>query len=206
MFSFLDNLNIRNKIWAIILLFIVALLAGSALDGLTMRKALYDEKKIKTRQLVETAYGVLVRYHDLQKAGTLSEPAARAEAIAAIKALRYEGKEYFWLNDLGKPFPKMIMHPTVPSLDGQVLDAAKFDCATGMTFGETGEAVETDGKKNLFAALVEVADKSGKGYVTYNWPKPKEGGGVTDFLDGDIAAQRRMMRIVGEQFAEAADA
>ena len=182
MFRFLDNLNIRNKIWVIILLFVVALLAGSAIDALTVRKALYEEKQLKTRHLVETAYGVLTHYYDLQKAGTLTESAARGEAIATIKGLRYEGKEYFWLNDLGKPFPKMVMHPTVPALDGQVLSGEKFNCATSMIFGAAGEPVETDGKKNLFAAFVEVADKSGKGYVTYNWPKPKEGGGVTDQL------------------------
>jgi methyl-accepting chemotaxis protein len=182
MFHFLDNLNIRNKIWAMILLFVGALLVGTFIDALTVRKTLQDEKQLKTRHLVETAYGVLTHYHNLQKTGVRSEAVARAEAIAAIKSLRYEGKEYFWLNDLGRPVPRMIMHPTVPSLDGQVLDAARFNCATSQTFGDSGEAVDTGGKKNLFIAFVEVVEKSGKGYVTYNWPKPKEGGGVTEEL------------------------
>jgi methyl-accepting chemotaxis protein len=76
----------------------------------------------------------------------------------------------------------MIMHPTVPALDGKVLNAEKFNCATSQSFGDDVAPVETDGKKNLFVAFVEVIDKSGKGYVTYNWPKPKEGGGVTEEL------------------------
>jgi methyl-accepting chemotaxis protein len=182
MLHFLDNLNIRNKIWAMIVLFIGALLVGTLIDAVTVRKTLEEEKQLKTRHLVETAYGVLTHFYNLQKSGALTESAARIEAVSAIKALRYEGKEYFWINDLGRPFPKMIMHPTVPALDGQVLSADKFNCATSMTFGNTGEAVATDGKKNLFVAFVDVVEKSGKGFVTYNWPKAKEGGGVTDEL------------------------
>ncbi|MBI5786818.1 MAG: cache domain-containing protein [Rhodocyclales bacterium] len=179
---FLDNLNIRNKIWAMIVLFIGALLVGTMIDAVTVRKTLQDEKQLKTRHLVEAAYGVLNHFHKLQMSGALTESAARIEAVSAIKALRYEGKEYFWINDLGRPFPKMVMHPTVPSLDGQVLNADKFNCATSLTFGNSGEAVPTDGKMNLFVAFVDVVDKGGKGFVTYNWPKPKEGGGVTDEL------------------------
>jgi methyl-accepting chemotaxis protein len=182
MLQFLDNLNIRNKIWAMIVLFIAALLVGTMLDAMTVRKTLQEEKQLKTRHLVEAAYGVLIHFHNLQKSGALTESAARIEAVSAIKALRYDGKEYFWLNDLGRPFPKMVMHPTVPALDGQVLNAERFNCATSMTFGNSGEPVDTGGRMNLFAAFVEVVDKSGKGYVTYDWPKPKEGGGVTEEL------------------------
>ena len=182
LYKFLDNLSIRNKIWLMMALFISAIIAGSVVDVMAIRSTLWAEKELKTRHLVETSYSVLARYYDLQKAGTLTEAAARAEAINIIKALRYEEKEYFWINDLGKPFPTMIMHPTVPSLDGKVLDAEKFNCATSQSFGDAVTPVNTGGKKNLFAAFVEVVDKSGKGYVTYNWPKPKDGGGVTEEL------------------------
>jgi len=163
-------------------LFICGIAAGSVIDVMAIRNTLWTEKELKTRNLVETSYSVLVHFHELQKNGTLTEIAARSEAINTIKALRYEEKEYFWINDLGKPYPTMIMHPTVPALDGKVLDAEKFNCATSQSFGDTTTPIDTDGKKNLFAAFVEVADKSGKGYVTYNWPKPKESGGVTDEL------------------------
>ena len=182
MLHFLDNLNIRNKIWAMIALFIGALLVGTMIDAGNIRKTLQEEKQLKTRHLVETAYGVLTHFHKLQQSGALTEAAARIEAVSAIKALRYEGTEYFWINDLGRPFPKMVMHPTVPALDGQMLNAERFNCATSMTFGNSGEAVATDGRMNLFVAFVEVVEKGGKGFVTYNWPKPKEGGGATEEL------------------------
>jgi methyl-accepting chemotaxis protein len=182
MFQFLDNLSIRNKLWLIMAVFISAIAAGSVIDVFNVRNTLLAEKELKTRHLVEAAYSVLAHNYDLQKAGTLTEAAARTEAINTIKAMRYEEKEYFWINDLGKPFPTMIMHPTVPSLNGKMLDAEKFNCATSQSFGDNAPPVETNGKKNLFVAFVEVVDKSGKGYVTYNWPKPKESGGVTEEL------------------------
>jgi methyl-accepting chemotaxis protein len=182
MLLFIDNLSIRNKIWLMVALFLGAIIAGSVMDVAQMRDTLWSEKQLKTRHLVETAYSVLARTYELQKSGVVTEAAARAEAIATIKALRYEEKEYFWINDLGKPYPTMIMHPTVPALDGKVLDAEKFNCATSQSFGDEAEPVATDGKKNLFVAFVEVVDKSGKGYVTYNWPKPKAGGGTSDEL------------------------
>jgi methyl-accepting chemotaxis protein len=182
MFRFLDNLNIRHKIWLMIVLFGGAIIVGSVIDVLTIRSSLWAEKELKTRHLVETAYSVLARYHDLETAGTLSAEVARSEAISTINSLRYDVKEYFWLNDLGKPIPKMIMHPTVPSLNGKLMDAEKYNCATSQSFGDVVSAVDIVGKKNFFVAMLEVVDKSGKGYVTYNWPKPKEGGGVTEEL------------------------
>jgi methyl-accepting chemotaxis protein len=42
--------------------------------------------------------------------------------------------------------------------------------------------LRTDGKKNLFVAFNEVVQQSGHGFVTYNWPKPKLGGGTTEEL------------------------
>ena len=141
---------------------------------------LLDERKLKTRHLVEAAYGVLDYFQQQEKLGVLAGDDARKAAADAIKALRYEGKEYFWINDLSAPVPKMVMHATLPSLDGKVLDMAKFNCATSTQEGSAGRVDTTDGKMNLFVAFNLVANKAGHGYVTYQWPKPKEGGGTTD--------------------------
>ena len=96
-------------------------------------------------------------------------------------SVRYDNVEYFWINDLGKPAPKMIMHPTVPALDGKVLDADRFNKATSIQPGTDGTVTAVSGK-NLFIAFVEVADAAGHGYVGYQWPRPKAGGGTTDEL------------------------
>ncbi|MDM8562277.1 cache domain-containing protein [Candidatus Marithioploca araucensis] len=92
--------------------------------------------------------------------GKLSLEKAQEQAKVEIKQLRYDnGRGYIWINDTGKPYPKMIMHPTLPSLDGKILDDPSFNTALG-------------GKKNLFVAFVEVCENKGEGYINYYWPKP----------------------------------
>ncbi|HEX8986958.1 MAG TPA: cache domain-containing protein, partial [Rhodocyclaceae bacterium] len=180
--SLLERLSIRNKLWAMVLLFMAAIVVGSIIDVRTERDVLLGEKRMKTRHLVEAAHSLLAHYYELQKSGALTEETAKVQAIQALKALRYEKVEYFWINDFTTPVPKMIMHPIVPALDGKVLDAEKFNCATSMQAGIDGPVIDTGGKKNLFVAFDEVANQAGSGYVTYDWPKPKAGGGTTDAL------------------------
>ncbi|HXE97384.1 MAG TPA: methyl-accepting chemotaxis protein, partial [Dongiaceae bacterium] len=47
--------------------------------------------------------------------------------------------------------------------------------------GLNGETRKLD-NKNLFVSFNEVVDRAGKGFVNYEWPKPKEGGGTTTEL------------------------
>jgi len=179
---FLERLSIRNKIWGMVGLFVVSLLGVSVVDINTVRDVLMSEKRLKTRHLVEAGHSIVAHFHALQQSGQLDEAAAKAAAMAALKSMRYEKTEYFWINDFTAPVPKMVMHPTVPALDGKVLDAAKFNCATSLQVGLDGPIQHTDGKKNLFVAFNEVANQASHGYVTYDWPKPKSGGGTTDEL------------------------
>jgi diguanylate cyclase (GGDEF)-like protein/PAS domain S-box-containing protein len=180
MLSVLNHLSVRNRIRMMVLILIGSIVAVSVIDVLLLRGALWREKENSTRQLVESSFSVLVHFHELQKKGELTQAAAQAAAIGTIKAMRYANHEYFWLNDLGTPFPRMIMHPTMPLLDGQVLDAEQFNRATRQQVGAEGNFVDTDGQKNLFVAFVDVVKQGGEGYVTYGWPKPKAGNGVTE--------------------------
>ncbi|MDD5295641.1 MAG: response regulator [Rhodocyclaceae bacterium] len=191
MLSFLKRLSIRNRVWMIVAMLIFGIGLGAALDTLLLRQVLWHEKEVKTRQLVDSAYSVLAHFYDLQRKGELSEAAARAAAIGTIKAMRYEETEYFWLNDLGTPFPRMIMHPTMPTLDGTLLDSQQFNCATGLRVGNETRFTATDGRKNLFVAFVEVVSQGGQGYVTYNWPKPRANGGVSEELHPKLSYVRK---------------
>ncbi len=175
----LMNLIFRSRFGIFGLFVFLALVSIFIFNISTLEDSIVKEKKVKLKHLTETAYGIIDYYYKLFKEGKLSEEEAKSAAISEIKALRYEEKEYFWINDTTLPFPKMVMHPTVPSLDGKVLDASKFNCAVSMQAGLDGEEVKTDGKKNLFQAMVEVVNQAGYGYVRYNWPKPLPSGGVT---------------------------
>jgi methyl-accepting chemotaxis protein len=117
-----------------------------------LRGQLMEDRKIKTRHLVEAAYGVADHYYKLSKEGKLSEDEAKKAAIGVLRTMRYDEKEYFWINDMK---PAMIMHPIKPELDGKDLSDFK----------------DPEGKK-LFVEFVDTVKKSKAGFVDYLWPKP----------------------------------
>ncbi len=190
MIAALRRLSLMNRLSLTAFLALLAMLLIVWESLWSMRALLYEDRQVKTRHLVEATAGVLDHYYELQKAGTLTEDEARQQAAAAVKRLRYEKTEYFWINDLNKPIPRMVMHPTVPTLDGKLLDEARFDKATSLQAGLSGERVRVEGK-NLFLSFNEVVDRAGEGYVEYLWPKPLAGGGVSSELFTKLSYVRK---------------
>jgi methyl-accepting chemotaxis protein len=114
----------------------------------TLKQQQYE----KTKNLVETAHSLLTLYHTQYLNGLLTEKAAKNAALTAIKGLKYDGDNYFWVNDFN---PTMIMHPQKPQLDGKSLANTK----------------DPDGTR-LFVKMVGVVKSQGEGFVPYKWPKP----------------------------------
>ncbi|MFA5626660.1 MAG: methyl-accepting chemotaxis protein [Thiohalomonadaceae bacterium] len=176
------DISIKTRLLFQMVVALIGLIVISWFALSSEKDTMLEDRKVKTRNLVETAHSLLTHYYQLQQQGVYTEAAAKEAAIKTINKLRYEQHEYFWLNDFTTPIPRMIMHPTSPALDGKILDMETFNCATSLQAGIDGPIEKTDGKKNLFVAFNEVANKAGLGYVTYDWPKPKAGGGATDKL------------------------
>lgn len=172
-------MSIKLRLWFLVALSLFGGLVILASSSYISYQNLLAEKKLKTRHVVDVAYGTLEYYYQKSKKGEIDEITAKKEAIALIKTIRYEQKEYFWIHDLTQPIPKIVMHPTVSALDGKVADAAKFNCATQTQVGADGDIIDTDGKTNLFVAMNDVANRAGSGFVNYNWPKPLAGGDVS---------------------------
>ena len=146
------TLSIGTKIHAITLVSVLGLVSLIALSVFALRDEVTDARAIKTRQLVEVAAGILGHYEAEARSGRLTDAAARQAALQAVRALRYEGSEYFYIID---DQVRMVMHPIKPALDGTDL--------TAMT-DPVGKA--------LFVAMADVAKAQGAGYVSYMWPKP----------------------------------
>ncbi|MCT2401862.1 methyl-accepting chemotaxis protein [Novosphingobium mangrovi (ex Huang et al. 2023)] len=143
---------IRKKIGVITILAAVGLLATVMVSLWTLSSSMQDDVAKATRQNVESVYGVLEHFHALESAGTLSRAEAQTAALATIEALRYDGQNYFWVNDMGL---KMLMHPLNPELDGT--DISGLTDASG---------------ERMFAKMVDVVSKDGQGFVEYHWDKP----------------------------------
>lgn len=145
--------GIRTKIISIAVISITLML-GFALCYLLpkMENDVMAERKTAIRHLVEVGGGILAQYEAKAKVGEMPVEEAQKRAMAAIKDLRYNGKEYFWINDT---VPKMVMHPIKPELDGKELSDFK----------------DMKGKL-LFVEFVKVCREKGGGFVDYLWPKP----------------------------------
>ncbi len=128
----------------------------------TLHNQVTDEEKGKVAELTQTAISILGYYKALVDEGKMQESEAQAEALKHIAAIRYDnGRGYIWVNDMGTPIPKMVMHPIAPQLNGKVLDDPKYNCV--------GEK-----KQNLFTALVQKCSENGEGALEYEWPDPKQ--------------------------------
>jgi len=130
------------------------LLFGASFFGLflpTFQESLLEKKKESARELTRTALHVLDYFAIRAELGDLPLALAQERARELLRALRYgrEGKDYFWINDLG---PVMVMHPYRPDLEGK--DLAGFTDSGG---------------RHPFLDFVEVARGQGAGYVPYIW-------------------------------------
>ena len=114
----LADLSIVHKMIGLLVLTFICLLVLQANALVRVRTSMMAEKQLKTRHLVDAAHSLLVHHHSRIAAHELSETEAKAEAISAVRALRYDEAEYFWINDMT---PRMVMHPMKPQLDGKDL-------------------------------------------------------------------------------------
>ena len=150
--SVLQRINLSSKVMGLPII-VAVLMAGILVYIIPyQRERLYQEKELKTRHLVETAASAVGYYVAQAEAGKLTPAQAQAQAKEAVKALRYESKDYFWINDM---HPRMIMHPFSADLNGK--DLSDFKDPTG---------------KAVFVAMANVVKEKGHGVVEYLWPKP----------------------------------
>ena len=117
-----------------------------------IRGLIMEEKQATVSYLVQEATSQLASYQKQVEAGTLTKEEAQKQAAERIAAMRYDGSNYLWINDLG---PKMVMHPLKPELNGTDLSANK----------------DPNGKA-LFVEMAQVCRDKGKGFVEYAWAKP----------------------------------
>jgi len=147
----IKNLKVSQRLFLIISGMLIVMMAIIAVFLFSQKQSMFEDRKTKTRHLVESAYSVLGYYHEKSSAGELSEAEAQQSAMRVVEQMRYEEKDYFWINDMQ---PRMIMHPYVKKLEGQ--DVTDFKDPNG---------------KQLFVEMVKVVRADGAGFVEYVWQK-----------------------------------
>lgn len=151
--SFLGNLNIKQKVlFLTILVSFLVFVSSMVISTCSMKSALVSQSELKctnAAQMVET----LIDYYKLQvKEGKLSKNEAQNQVLSEIKAMRFRGYNYVWVNDFNNRF---LSHPT----KARGVDASNL----------------TD--KNGFKIIVEgtnIAKTKGEGFFKYYWARPGE--------------------------------
>lgn len=153
--SFLQKAGLTGiavKLYSIVITTILGIICLISLSLYNSHNDLMATKRSELTHLVQSANSTLQAFYTRAKKGELTEAEAKLQAKKAISELRYQGDNYFWINDLT---PNMIMHPIKPQLDGKNLSAVKDPNGTF-----------------LFKEFVKETRSTGEGFVNYMWPKP----------------------------------
>ncbi len=146
--------TLKTKLGFLIGFMSIGLIIVGGLILFKLEEVMMADREAKLLSVVQTATATLNYYQAKEKNKELSRDEAQRQAKASIRQMRYEGNEYFWINDMQ---PKMIMHPFKPKLEGQ--DLSKNRDPNGLP---------------LFIVMVQVVKANDAGFVEYYWPKPGE--------------------------------
>jgi methyl-accepting chemotaxis protein len=149
--QFLERISVVWRVALFGAIAVTALFAVELVGAFALKKTLVDAKHTQTQRVTEVAFSVIAHHAALEAAG-LPRAEAQQRALAALRGLRYDGSEYFWVNDMQS---RMVLHPVKPELEGKVLDQMK---------DPTG--------KRLIAEFVAQVQNHGAGFVEYLWPRP----------------------------------
>ncbi|CAB9492618.1 methyl-accepting chemotaxis protein [Alteromonas macleodii] len=144
-FSLIQRLGIIVALITLLFLLLTAVVLNRHYEALKQKS--YDENQ----HLVEVVHTMLASF---EARSDVDEATAKQQALAAVKKLRYDGSNYFWIQD---QTPSMVMHPIKPALDGK--DLRTFKDGNGKAF---------------FIEMAQKVKAQGDGFVDYVWPLPGE--------------------------------
>ncbi|MBS1131862.1 MAG: chemotaxis sensory transducer [Proteobacteria bacterium] len=153
-----QGMSLRSKLLAMTVMTVAALALLFTVLLINGKSQMLEDRQAKVRNLVEVAHGTMVFFEKEAREGRMTTEDAKKAAAAAIRLMRYDKVEYFWINDLTDT---MIMHPIKPDMDGKKLDQLK----------------DKNGKL-FFAEMSRIVKSQGSGFVDYLWPKPGSEEGV----------------------------
>ena len=146
-----NNMRISTRMQILIGLTLIGLLVLCFAALFQLKGTMLDDRKQKTRNLVEVALGTLAYHHKLAEDGKLSVDAAKEAARESLRGLRYDTSDYFFIIDTNANY---VLMPPKPASEGQ--NAADTKDANG---------------KLIFQELIAAGQRGG-GFVDYVFPRP----------------------------------
>ncbi|ANW26991.1 chemotaxis protein [Vibrio coralliilyticus] len=148
----LSDLNVKYKLATIVALAIIFIAMACTYNLIQQRKSSMSEREDKLSAQVEATVSLVRHYYDQRQ--VLGEEVAKQQALDAIKALRYDESNYFWI--LNQKM-QVVMHPIKPALNGQ--NAENFKDGAG---------------KFHWREMAAISQTSAqKGFLDYQWKSPQ---------------------------------
>lgn len=148
----LASFRINERLITLTSALLFCLVGFSTFNLLDLKENLLEDRKEKTRNVVEVAYSAIEQYALLALNGKIKEADAKAAALKHLAGLRYNDRDYFWIND---EQAVVLMHPFA----GKLVD-------------QDASAVKDPNGKALFHEFAKKGQNGGEGFVDYLWPKP----------------------------------
>ncbi|GLR69900.1 methyl-accepting chemotaxis protein [Agaribacter marinus] len=154
MTQLMQKFKIATRVWAILVLSIVAMGALAILSFFTIRESLKDARTLSISFVLQSAHSVITYYHDLEKQNKLSREEAQSQASIALEKMRFDGGNYVY----------------IITNDGDMLVNATFPRDK---LGANFWALEDINGVRIIQELVEGVESKEQVEVLYSWPRVK---------------------------------
>ena len=145
-----SSLRVATRMQILVGLALIGLLALCLTALFQLKTTMMEDRKQKTRNLVEVSIGIVTHHHKLASAGKLSEEEAKNAARDSLRTLRYGKDDYFFGFDTSGVY---FLNGGNPAIEGQ----------------QKIELKDTNGKF-LIKELIGAA-QAGGGFVDYWFPR-----------------------------------
>ncbi|MAB33746.1 methyl-accepting chemotaxis sensory transducer with Cache sensor [Thalassospira xiamenensis M-5 = DSM 17429] len=149
----LNSMKIGTRMLIIVAGAILAALLVGAFGLTELRSNMLEDRKAKTKNLVESTISLIGHFHAMEQSGEMTTEQAQNAAKAAVAALRYDETNYFFVFDYT---PVVLIHDIKKDLVGKNLS----------------DAVDGSGKHH-YREFARVAKEEGQGFVDYTYQVPK---------------------------------
>ncbi|WP_020165126.1 methyl-accepting chemotaxis protein [Methyloversatilis discipulorum] len=147
------NWTLRSKMLAVGAAALAGMLMIGVIGAFEMRSAAHEQRMQLLQALVESTRAQIGYYEQLQKDGKLTREQAQAQAREALRNVRFQQREYFYIYTMDGV---NVLHPTQPHREGKPF------------------INEQDKVGKLFVADIVKAGQAGGGFVDYHFPRPNE--------------------------------
>lgn len=147
--------SLKAKIFMIVLVVLIPLMLIIQFFAMPkVQQRMLDDRKAKIKANIDVVMSMIHSHQKCVEDGMFTQEEAQNRVKKIVQDLRYEGSEYYWINDFT---PNMILHPIKADLNGKFL----------------GEMKDPNGVF-LFNEMVKTVKEAKAGFVAYDWPKPGE--------------------------------